>query len=104
MPEPSKTIEQDFASPAREDQLIVLLADDSLMGKGVKDENGDDNNSRQSIEIMDASQTFTKPPAVRVKENASKGYRPIPLLQLVSKMFFKGFFYLGLRNWPLSRP
>uniref|UniRef100_A0A914KMI7 ATPase AAA-type core domain-containing protein n=1 Tax=Meloidogyne incognita TaxID=6306 RepID=A0A914KMI7_MELIC len=82
MPEPSKSIEQDFASPAREDELIILLADDSLMGKGVKDENGEDNNSRQSIEIMDASQTFTKPPAVKVKENASKGYRPIPLLQL----------------------
>ncbi|KAL7071990.1 hypothetical protein ACQ4LE_008384 [Meloidogyne hapla] len=81
MPEASKSVEEDMNSPTKAaDELIVML-NDPLMDKLIKSENCDDN-SQQSIEIIDASQTFTKPPAVKIKENSSKEIRPIPLLTL----------------------
>ena len=88
MPEPSKLFEEMMTSPStNSEELIVMFEDDSIMGERVKSENCDDE-SRQDIEIIDPSQTFTKPPTVRTtKSNTSKEQRPIPPLKLVNNFF-----------------
>lgn len=77
MPEPSRGFDEDLVSPLKDtDKLIELLADGTIMGNKLKNE---DDNSHQSIELIDPTHTFTKSPPVKTQSDTSKDLRPIPI-------------------------